>query len=113
MARSRIESHRQRGFELKVNRADVMHLIYQGLKNGCAYCGCELEMGEHVDGQAPPDNMITLEVIDPTRRVLDETNIKMVCDRCNRIKGSMNLDDFYWQCRLIADNLEGMMMGGK
>lgn len=109
IAQSKIHSHKHRGFDIQVDRAKVMKMIFDGLKSGCAYCGVDMKIYNNLDGLQPPDNMLTLDVVNPSCRVLSEDNIKMICCHCNQIKGHKDLDDFIFHCRMIADNAEYLM----
>ncbi len=109
IATSKIQSHKHRGFDIQVDKAEVMKMIFKGLKSGCAYCGVDMRICSNLDGLQPPDNMLTLDVVNPSYRVLSEDNIKMICCRCNQIKGNKDLDDFVFHCRMIADKADNLM----
>lgn len=112
MATSKIKAHKKRGFKIQTNKGEIMMLIYHGLKNPCPYCGGTMQIPELVDGKPHPHNLMTLEVVNPSNRVLSKENIVMACERCNKMKGPMDLSVFFKQCKKVLNHLETMDFGG-
>lgn len=73
-------------------------LIFNKYKGRCAYCGCELEKGWHVDELLPVKRIIgdygvwTGKYEHPERLTIN--NQMPSCPSCNINKHSMTLEDF-------------------
>jgi len=109
IAKSKKQSHRARGFKIDVATEEIVKRMYKALGGGCEYCGCEMHLNNGIGGH-PLDNLLTLDIVNPSSRVLSDENMAFICCKCNQMKGNMDLDDFLWQCSLIS---EGLMIGGK
>lgn len=68
-------------------------IIFDKYGGKCAYCGCELQKGWHVDHIEPVDrHLFTKKPNRPERDVL--TNLNPSCASCNNYKHSHSLEQF-------------------
>lgn len=92
MARNVREDHMKRGFRNEISLSDLAEVIREGFKRGCRYCKTELVLNNSYDGHLY--NSISIDIIDPNRRVLSADNIQVICYCCNQVKGRMTPDEF-------------------
>ncbi len=81
-ARNTKVRHKQRGFQVKMTQNELYKLGLQAYKDGCPICGSAFEVG-----CAPVTiNSLTLDIVDPTMRILAPGNVQCVCWGCNNEK---------------------------
>ena len=85
-------------------------LIKSKYNNKCAYCGCDLQKGWHVDHIEPAFHNWSDEDVD---RFLKKgrgdnkiENYNPSCPRCNRWKGTWSIDEFRREISLQLERLE-------
>ena len=89
----------------KKEREDV-RLKYGGK---CAYCGCDLQKGWHVDHIEPKFRNweeVTLRGFKRERGKDDVSNYNPACPRCNRWKGTWSVEEFRREISLQLERLE-------
>jgi hypothetical protein len=92
MARNVREDHMKRGFRNEIAMSELADIIRKGFENGCKYCKSGLVLNNSYDGHKC--NSITVDIIDPNRRVLSKDNIQIICYCCNQAKGRMSEEEF-------------------
>lgn len=85
-------------------------LVKSKYNNKCAYCGCDLQKGWHVDHIEPAfhnwsDRDIELHLKKPRGLNVIE-NYNPACPRCNRWKGTWSIDDFRREISLQTERLK-------
>ena len=72
-------------------------LVKSKYNNKCAYCGCELQKGWHIDHIEPKFRSWsdkTLASYNRQRGLDDIDNYNPACPRCNRWKGTWSIEEF-------------------
>ena len=85
-------------------------LVKRKYNNKCAYCGCDLQKGWHVDHIEPAfhnwsDRDIELHLKKPRGKNVIE-NYNPACPRCNRWKGTWSIEQFRNEISLQLERLE-------
>lgn len=84
-------------------------LVKSKYNNKCAYCGCELQKGWHVDHIEPKfrnQEEVTLKGFKRERGKDDVSNYNPACPRCNRWKGTWSIEEFRREISLQIERLE-------
>ena len=85
-------------------------LVKSKYNNKCAYCGCELQKGWHVDHIEPAFHNWSDE--DVKRHLKQERGLNIIenynpaCPRCNRWKGTWSIEQFRNEISLQIERLE-------
>ena len=85
-------------------------LVKSKYNNKCAYCGCELKKGWHVDHIEPAFHNWSDE--DVKRHLKQERGLNIIenynpaCPRCNRWKGAWSIEQFRNEISLQLERLE-------
>ena len=85
-------------------------LVKSKYNNKCAYCGCELQKGWHVDHIEPAFHNWSDE--DVKRHLKQERGLNIIenynpaCPRCNRWKGTWSIEQFRNEISLQLERLE-------
>jgi len=92
---------------MKLSKADrnTVFFKYQGR---CAYCGCELQKGWHVDHiEAFWHTLSESEAVRAKVRKGSHTleNMNPACARCNRWKGTMTIEKFREEIQIQPERL--------
>ena len=75
----------------------------------CAYCGCDLQKGWHVDHVEAHWHNITPEKCEQygLKKGADTIeNSNPSCPRCNRWKGTFTIEQFRWEILMQCDRLQ-------
>lgn len=104
--RNTLSDHKTRKFEIAINPSDLYKMAIEGLTNGCAYCGQEMRFKRPGNGEQNYNEMLTLDILNPTRRVISIDNIRIVCYQCNVMKRSFQLDEFIAHCGAVWSHAE-------
>lgn len=81
-------------------------IVFKKFGGKCAYCGCELQKGWHVDHLLPlVRNPFTGVHQFPERNNLD--NLMPSCPSCNNYKHSYSIEEFRW---LITELTKQLML---
>ena len=90
---------------------DLRELLYEAYGKKCKFCSREIELNNSVF-----DHIIPISKGGPSSK----ENIAVICSTCNKVKGSLNLQDFLvlieWlqkQEKDFADNIRIRLAGGK
>lgn len=92
-----IKNHRSKGFKILFESKDLI-LIAKNTKK-CPICDCKLDWKY---GTGLNDNTPNLDRIN-NEKILTLDNTQIICWRCNRAKGQMNMKEFINYCKHIAD----------
>ena len=85
-------------------------LVKSKYNNKCAYCGCELQKGWHIDHIQPAFHNWSDE--DVKRHLKQERGLNIIenynpaCPRCNRWKGTWSIEQFRNEISLQIERLE-------
>jgi len=101
-----LQRHRKNGYKLKLKRGDVYLLGLKALKNGCPLCGCELIPTSSDNCQL--NNEVSLDVINPKRKVLDRENCRVLCCACNNSKANGDDKTYIERCVRVAEKHGGI-----
>lgn len=86
------------------------HIVFDKYGGKCAYCGCELQKGWHVDHIEPAFHNWSDE--DVKRHLKQERGLNIIenynpaCPRCNRWKGTWSIEQFRNEISLQLERLE-------
>lgn len=98
-----IKSHKNRGFVIGISNERLAWFITRKLVFGCNYCGCDLK---YYYGKVPQHlikpNSISIDIINPNRRILSENNIQLLCHQCNQTKARNPHGEFVRFCNMIT-----------
>lgn len=84
-------------------------LVFSKYNGRCAYCGCELKKGWHVDHIEPRWHNWTEEEIKSlnVKKGKDSLeNFNPSCPRCNKWKGTWSIEEFRREIGLQAERLQ-------
>ena len=85
-------------------------IVFDKYGGKCAYCGCELQKGWHVDHIEPAFHNWSDE--DVKRHLKQERGLNIIenynpaCPRCNRWKGTWSIEQFRNEISLQLERLE-------
>ena len=85
-------------------------IVFDKYGGKCAYCGCELQKGWHVDHIKPAFHNWSDE--DVKRHLKQERGLNIIenynpsCPRCNRWKGTWSIEQFRNEISLQLERLE-------
>jgi 5-methylcytosine-specific restriction endonuclease McrA len=78
-------------------------IVYNKFNGRCAYCGCELKAGFHIDHIEPIRRNSDGSCINPQNELLE--NMNPSCPSCNIMKHSMTLEQFRDSIKNFVTNL--------
>jgi 5-methylcytosine-specific restriction endonuclease McrA len=88
----------------KTMKVKDRQFIFDKYGGRCAYCGCELNKGWHVDHIEPVDRcLLTNQMTKPERDVIE--NMMPSCPSCNNYKHSFPLETFRSEVGLLVGRL--------
>lgn len=90
-------------------KKEKRQIIFNKYDGKCAYCGCELQKGWHIDHIEPKFRSWsdkTLASYNRQRGLDDIENYNPACPRCNRWKGTWNIDEFRREISLQTERLK-------
>ena len=85
-------------------------IVFDKYRGKCAYCGCDLQKGWHVDHIEPAFHNWSDE--DVKRHLKQERGLNIIenynpaCPRCNRWKGTWSIEQFRNEISLQLERLE-------
>ena len=89
---------------------ETRDLIKSKYNNKCAYCGCELQKGWHIDHIEPAyHNWSDEDVKKHLKNIRGSNeieNLNPACPRCNRWKGTWSIEQFRNEISLQIERLE-------
>jgi 5-methylcytosine-specific restriction endonuclease McrA len=92
------------GEKIKCMNKSDRELIFNKYGGRCAYCGCELKKGWHIDHLQPIDrHLLTGKPNRPERDVIE--NMMPSCPSCNNYKHSFPLEMFRREVGLLTTRL--------
>ena len=94
---------------MKISRKD-REIIFGKYGGKCAYCGCELQKGWHIDHIEPKfhnwsDDDVKIHLKKP-RGNDDIENYNPACPRCNRWKATYTIEQFRKEISLQTERLK-------
>jgi len=92
--------HRQRGYQISIELDKLIELVKRATE--CAICGQHLRLSRGAANWSPRSS-ITLDIIDPQRKTLDNSNIQFTCHRCNRTKLDRSMGEFVEYCQAVIN----------
>ena len=101
-ANSVIQSHRQRGIQLKITRIQLEELASKSPY--CAFCGCILKYGIQNGIKKWHFDSASADRIDNIKP-FSIKNIQIICVRCNSSKAQMNQSEFCEYIKTLYINL--------
>lgn len=97
-ATSAIDSHRRRGFIVNLKSSDIKNM-FENTKT-CPLCGKKLNYDRN------PKDVFSMPSVDRknNEKILDKTNVWIICRGCNTSKRDMDLETFIKYCKHISNN---------
>ena len=97
-----LDKHEKRGLVINIKNDELLELLSEALENGCPYCGYKLAFGE---GNVEP-NSPSLDLIDPSNKVIEKSNIQILCQSCNAGKYTLTSEQFIDKCCRVAEKFK-------
>ncbi len=103
-ARLSLWHHRTRGCQIKLSTDDLERLAKQ--VTNCFICGISLDyrLGKgrkYISSDSSP----SLDLRNPEIRVVEFSNVDIICHPCNMAKGKRTLDEFVKYCATVVNRL--------
>jgi 5-methylcytosine-specific restriction endonuclease McrA len=92
-----ISHHRANGYIVNLHRQELINLAKS--TRTCSICGIELDWS--INKKKMKTYSPTLDRIN-NEKELNMSNVHIVCNRCNKAKGTMKYDEFIDYCRKIG-----------
>ena len=100
--RATINNHKRRGFQVDLTVEELVENARHSTH--CNLCGCDLVWnGERVLSLIPTLDRINNE------NIMTKDNTQILCHRCNRMKGSMSMEEFVYYCNSIVNYKKGII----
>lgn len=101
-ARGTINNHKKKGFQVDMSVKELAESARH--TPHCNLCGCTLVW----NGNIVTSLSATLDRIN-NEDVMSKDNTQILCHRCNRMKGSMSVEEFIYYCSNIVKRNKGVI----
>lgn len=101
-ARGTISGHKTNKYTVNITTAELIDIAHS--TPTCCYCGQELDWNLNTVTRF---NTPSLDRIDNSA-VIDNTNVEIICKRCNTTKGARTKSEFINYCKIIYDKFGGI-----